>query len=127
MGGSRRIKYVDSPLPKSLIGDYCPAIMPILLQIDFPFPGPFGPELAREANDLASSIARAPGLLWTIWVENAEAREAGGVYLFTDKRSAEAFLAVHTARLAERGISEPRSKIFEVNTELSALTRAPLK
>jgi hypothetical protein len=94
--------------------------MPILLQIDFPFRGPFGTELAREAHDLALSIARAPGLLWKIWVENAETREAGGIYLFTDRKSAEAYLAVHTARLAELGVSEPRSKILR-STPPSAL------
>ena len=41
--------------------------MPVLLQFDFPFEGPFGDAMAQALDGLARSIAAEPGLLWKIW------------------------------------------------------------
>ena len=98
---------------------------PVLVQFDFPFPGPFGSDMEAALKDLAVSITQEPGFLWKIWTENEEAREAGGIYLFTDDSSARAYIAKHTARLRSFGISEVRVKIFDVNDKLTALTRGP--
>jgi hypothetical protein len=46
--------------------------MPILLQIDFPFQGPWGAEMSTTMQCLVVSIAQEPGLLWKIWTENTE-------------------------------------------------------
>ena len=97
-----------------------------LLQIDFPFEGPFGAEMSAALADLAHSIAGEPGLLWKIWTENATTRMAGGIYLFTDQASAEAYLDMHTARLGYFGISNINARIFDVNAELTRTTRGPL-
>ena len=51
--------------------------MTTLLQIDFPYPGPWGDEMTAAMRGLAQSIAQEPGLLWKIWTENAERQEAG--------------------------------------------------
>ena len=40
--------------------------MAVLLQVDFPFTGPWGDEMAAGMKELASSIAQEPGLLWKI-------------------------------------------------------------
>ena len=100
--------------------------MPVLLQVDFPFSGPWGPAMTEALRGLAASIADEPGLIWKIWTENAATSEAGGIYLFADRPSAEAYLAVHTARLKGFGIPAVNGKIFDVNGELSAIDRAPL-
>ena len=100
--------------------------MPILLQIDFPFQGPWGAEMSAAMQGLARSIAQEPGLLWKIWTENPETSEAGGIYLFADRPSAEAYLAMHTERLFGFGVPHVNAKLFEVNRELSAIDRAPL-
>lgn len=97
-----------------------------LLQIDFAYRGPFGPEMTRALAGLAQDIAREPGLAWKFWTENEAAGEAGGVYLFADEPSARAYAAKHTARLAAFGIGPVRAKIFDVNPDLSRATRAPL-
>ena len=94
-----------------------------LLQIDFPTDGPFGAQMSAAFAALAQSIATEPGLLWKIWTENAETKEAGGVYLFADMASLERYLAMHTARLQSFGVTGIRSKIFDVNASLSAITR----
>lgn len=38
--------------------------MPVLLQVDFPFAGPFGSEMAQAMKGLAESIASEQGLIW---------------------------------------------------------------
>jgi hypothetical protein len=100
--------------------------MATLLQFDFPFEGPFGAAMAEALADLARSINEEPGFLWKIWTENAAAHTAGGIYLFADHGSAEAYLAKHTARLEGFGVSDIRARVFDVNETLSAITHGPL-
>lgn len=100
--------------------------MPYLLQVDFPFQGPWGEEMAAALRGLAESIAGEPGLIWKFWTENQRAGEAGGVYLFRDLPSAEAYLAMHTERLTGFGVPLVNGKIFQVNEALSRIDRAPL-
>jgi hypothetical protein len=97
-----------------------------LLQFDFPAAGPWGEAMTGAFADLAHSVANAPGLIWKIWTENEATGEQGGIYLFTDTESAEAYREMHTARLASFGITDIRAKTFAVNEPLSAITRAPL-
>jgi hypothetical protein len=100
--------------------------MSYLLQVDFPYQGPWGQEMADALRGLAESIANEPGLIWKIWTENQAKGEAGGIYLFKDVPSAEAYLAMHTARLMSFGVPKVNGKIFEVNETLSQIDRAPL-
>lgn len=100
--------------------------MPVLLQVDFPYSGPWGEDMAQAMAELAQSIAQEPGLLWKIWTENRDTNEAGGVYLFADRASAERYLAMHRARLLDFGVPEVRAKVFDVNAPLSVIDRAPL-
>lgn len=100
--------------------------MSYLLQVDFPYAGPWEQAMTKAMEDLARSIAEEPGLLWKIWTENEAAGEAGGVYLFKDIASAEAYLAMHTARLKGFGIPHVNGKIFAVNEVLSQMDRGPV-
>jgi hypothetical protein len=97
-----------------------------LLQIDFSYRGPFGPEMTRALAGLADDIAREPGLEWKLWTENAATGEAGGVYLFADEGSARAYADKHTARLATFAGGPVRAKSSDVNSDLTRATRAPL-
>ncbi len=98
-----------------------------LLQIDFDHDGPYGKDMAQAFRELAKSIAAEPGFLWKIWTENQERGEAGGIYLFADQSSADAYLAKHTRRLAEFGMSNVNAKVFDVNEALSKITKAPIQ
>ena len=100
--------------------------MAVLLQVDFPFNGPWGKEMSTGMRDLAASIAGEPGLSWKIWTENRDTGEAGGIYLFEDRASAEAYLDMHRARLLCFGVPTVNAKLFEVNVPLSQIDRAPL-
>lgn len=100
--------------------------MPYLLQVDFPYQGPWGDEMTSAMSGLAQSIAQEPGLIWKIWTENPSAGEAGGIYLFSDLPSAEAYLVMHTQRLKSFGVPQVQGKIFAVNEALSRIDRAPV-
>jgi len=100
--------------------------MAVILQIDFTFEGPFGQDLAGAMTGLAESINSEPGFLWKIWTENPDTGQAGGIYLFSDKKSAQAFMTKHSERLRSFGIMDARSRLFEVNQALTKMTSGPV-
>jgi len=100
--------------------------MATLVQFDFKYDGPFGGEMARAFSDLAVSITEEPGFLWKIWTENQATHEAGGIYLFKDEAAARAYVKKHTERLASFGIAGVNAKVFNVNVDLTRITRGPL-
>lgn len=95
-----------------------------LLQIDFEFKGPFGDEMTSALKDLAESINNEPGVIWKIWTENKQDQRAGGVYLFEDEQSANAYLKMHSQRLQGMGVNDIRAQIFDVNMPLSNINNA---
>ena len=100
--------------------------MSYILQVDFPYAGPWGDEMTEAMEGLAQSIAKEPGLIWKIWTANEATSEAGGIYLFEDADSAQAYLTMHTERLNGFGISPVKGKIFEVHEDLSKIDRGPV-
>ncbi|MBS4196352.1 monooxygenase [Lederbergia citri] len=101
--------------------------MAFVLQVDFKMDGPFGDEMAEAFSDLAKSIKEEEGFIWKIWTENQDTKEAGGIYLFETKETAEKYIDMHSKRLAGFGIPEVNAKIFAINSKLSELTNAPIK
>lgn len=97
-----------------------------LLQIDFAMEAPFGVQMSEAFEPLAQSIAQEKGLIWKIWTENAQNKEAGGIYLFEDEELAMSYLQMHTQRLNSFGITPVNAKIFDINIPLSLIDRAPL-
>jgi len=100
--------------------------MKFLLQVDFPHQGPFGNELTNAMSDLAKDIANEKGLVYKLWTENEETKEAGGIYVFDNKADALRYLEMHTKRLESFGYTDIKSKIFTINEELSSLSKASL-
>ena len=101
--------------------------MSYILQVDFKMEGPFGHEMVNQFTDLAKGINDEEGLIWKIWTENSEAKEAGGIYLFETKETACKYLSMHTARLKGFGIEKVNGKIFEVNEVLTSINHGPIK
>ena len=99
--------------------------MAYVLQVDFTMNGPFGDEMAVAFSGLAQSINEEEGFIWKIWTESPETNEAGGIYLFETKETAEKYLEMHTKRLAGFGITGVNAKIFAINSKLSDITKAP--
>lgn len=94
-----------------------------LLTIDFPTDGPWGAEMTEACTGLAHQIGEAPGLVWKIWLENREAGEQGGAYLFEDAASLDSYLREHTERLKSLGIENIRVKTFDVNEPLTRINK----
>lgn len=100
--------------------------MKYLLQIDFPYSGPFGGEFFDAMKELAEDIATEPGLVYKLWTENEETQEAGGIYVFDNLDDANRYLEKHTQRLTSIGFKNIKSKVFTINEALSAITKASL-
>lgn len=71
--------------------------MATLLQLYFFFNGLFGDTMAEQLKLLAELINQELGFLWKVWTESEKNYEAGGIYFFTDEKSAFAYLEKHTA------------------------------
>lgn len=99
--------------------------MAYILQVDFKTDGPFGEEMTSAFADLAESINQEEGFKWKIWTENKDAMEAGGIYLFESKETAEKYVDMHTKRLSGFGITDVNAKIFSVQTQLTSVNHGP--
>ena len=100
--------------------------MKYILQVDFPHEGVFGEEFSKTFTELAHDISNEAGLIWKIWTENEQTKEAGGIYLFDNLSDADRYLAKHTKRLASFGYKNIRSRIFTANEALSNITKADI-
>ena len=100
--------------------------MSYILQVDFPFDGPWESAMTVAMRELAESINHEPGFIWKLWTENKQQQQAGGIYLFDSKYNAQQYLEKHSKRLQHGGVQEIRSRIFAVNEELSTLNKAAL-
>lgn len=100
--------------------------MKCLLQIDFPYSGPFGSEFFDAMKELAENIAIENGLIYKLWTENEETQEAGGIYVFDNLGDANRYLEKHTQRLTSFGFKDIKSKVFIINEALSAITKMTL-
>ncbi len=58
-------------------------------------------------------------MTWKIWTESEKDKLGGGIYLFEDEATAQAYLEMHTARLKQMGVEEVRGQILDINTPLS--------
>lgn len=87
--------------------------MKYLLQIDFPYSGPFGNAFFESMKELAEDIANEQGLVYKLWTENEETREAGGIYVFDNLEDANRYLEKHTKRLTSFGFTDIKSKTFK--------------
>lgn len=101
--------------------------MTYILQVDFKMNGPFGDEMVEAFADLAKSINEEEGFIWKIWTENAETNEAGGIYNFETKETAEAYLEMHSKRLTSFGVTDINGKIFVANRALTEINNGPIK
>ena len=102
----------------------------VLRRIDLCFKLQVLPDaLLAESREAAIAIASAKGLIWKVWLVQQEKLEMGGTYLFADREAAEAYLnhpVIHAVR-SNPAVVSAQSQLWEVESSLSALTRAPLR
>jgi hypothetical protein len=82
-----------------------------------------------ESREVATIISSVKGLIWKIWLSKDEDFEMGGIYLFANRESAEAYLnhPLVQAMCSNPAVVSTQSQLWNVESFLSALTRAPLR
>jgi hypothetical protein len=98
-----------------------------IVQINFKFAGS-RTEYLQAFDEAVEPIAATAGLRWKIWPWNDEEQEGGGVYLFDDASSAQAFLSGPIAAMLGQhpAVSDISVKQFEVLEKPTAITRGPI-
>ena len=82
-----------------------------------------------KSREAATGIASVAGLIWKIWMLQQEELEVGGMYLFANRETAEAYLngpLVQAVR-SNPAVVSTESRLWAVESSLSAITRAPLR
>lgn len=98
-----------------------------LLQVNYKFAGT---RAEYEAANLpaAPQFAEFPGLRWKIWLMNEAEQEGGGIVLFDDAASRQAYInLVQSVVQNGSGLSELSIKAFDVLEQHTAITRGPIE
>lgn len=98
--------------------------MSVLLLIDYEWDVDWSTAVFPAEKD-AIPFSTLPGLQWKIWIRDAGTRRRGGFYLFSDRATAEAFLASAIVRLRERS-GDIHARILDLDETTSRITRGPL-
>jgi hypothetical protein len=98
-----------------------------ILQINFKY-DMTAAEYEEAVAPLADPISKANGLLWKVWIINEEENEAGGIYLFKDAASVNAYMnsEIVAGIVSHPKLSDISAKHFDAMEDVSAVTRAPL-
>jgi len=85
-------------------------------------------EYRKICSSVAQPVADVPGLVWKIWLLNEQEGEAGGIYLFQDKQSLDAYLSGPIIRQIKslQQLREISAKQFDTVPELTFVTRGPI-
>ena len=82
--------------------------------------------MTADSTSSVRSIAAGSGGLGMVWIENQAEQQSGGIYLFQSLKDAQAYVTMHTERLAGFGITGVQARYFDVNEPLSILNHASL-
>src|SRR5262245_16092988 len=101
--------------------------MATILQVNFTWDLSPAERDEHSTLDGAREIAEFPGLKWTIWINDAEKKTAGGIYLFEDRERAQAWAEVLRPNLeALPNTSGISIRHFDIREDASEITRAPI-
>jgi hypothetical protein len=83
-------------------------------------------QYADAVAPLADPISKVPGLLWKVWIINPEESESGGIHLFADQASLDAYASSDIVNHlpSDPVLSDFSVKTFEVMEENSLKTHA---
>ena len=99
----------------------------IMLQLNFNF-SVTKEEYEQAVSPLADKFANVPGLIWKIWILNAEKSEAGGIYMFENQASLDEFLAGSLAKIVTThpALNNFSVKQFGIMKDITKVARGPL-
>ena len=85
-------------------------------------------EQEKASLQSAQTIANVKGIIWKVWIVNEAEKIAGGIYLFEDEASVEAYLKgpIIAAMKKVPVISGFEAKIFDIIPEATKITHGPV-
>lgn len=100
---------------------------PHILHINFRLNVPRA-EYEDIAASLAGEFSQLPGLIWKIWLMDEPKAEAGGIYLFKDESSLQAYLSgpLAAAVMAHPALSDITARPYAVMEDCTTVTRGPI-
>jgi hypothetical protein len=98
-----------------------------ILQINFKFNVPRA-DYEQAVAPLGNDIAAVAGLRWKIWLMNEGESEAGGIMLFEDEKSLQAYLdgPIAAQIVSHPALSDFSVKQFDIMEAETAITRGPV-
>lgn len=98
-----------------------------ILQINFKFNAPSS-MIEKAFLQAAPPIANVKGLLWKVWLMNEAEKSAGGIYLFKDDASVQAYLKgeIIAEMKSNPACSDFEVKVFDISPEPTKITRGPV-
>ena len=101
-----------------------------ILQVNFKFKVPRS-ELEKaflKAAPVFGPHGNVKGLLWKIWLMNEAEKSAGGIYLFKDEASVEAYLKgeIVAESMKDPTLSNIEVKVWDILPEHTKITRGPV-
>lgn len=98
-----------------------------ILQINYKY-NRTRPEQEKASLQSAQTIANVKGIIWKVWIVNEAERIAGGIYLFQDEASVEAYLKGPIIAVMKNmpAISDFEAKIFDIIPEPTKITHGPV-
>ena len=99
----------------------------VILQVNFKY-NVSKDDYEAAVKSLVSDFATVDGLRWKVWIINEDKSEAGGIYLFEDDSSLQAYLEGPLAASisSHPALADMSAKQFNVMAEVTAITRGPV-
>lgn len=102
--------------------------MAIILQVNFTPSSAQDAQTAEQREARARLLSSQPGLIWKVWISDQTSNTRGGIYLFADRASAEAWGdASLRGTLETAGATDISIRYFDVNEAASLITHATLR
>jgi putative monooxygenase ydhR len=104
------------------------ALRMVIVQINYRYSETPEQWATHYPDERAKPFLSVPGLKWKIWLDGAEERRTGGIYLFEDRQTADAYIAspIMDNLRANPAISELEIRVFGVRDRLNSITNAPV-
>ncbi len=85
-------------------------------------------EQEKASLQSANLISNVKGIIWKIWIVNDAEKTAGGIYLFEDEASAQAYLngPIIATMKNMPVINDFQAKIFDIISEPTNITKGPV-
>jgi hypothetical protein len=85
-------------------------------------------QVQQSFAESAKPIANVKGLIWKVWIMNESEQTAGGIYLFKDDASVQAYLKGEIIAGAKKNpaVSNFEAKIFDILPEPTKITHGPV-